>query len=240
MLGGPPSVGKTAVLVHALGHLQSRGLEVCVVKLDCLVAGDEAVYARRGIQTVTGLSTYVCPDHFLATNIDRVGAWASRQQADVVVVESAGLCNRCSPYLDGHLAVAVMDTLSGMNTPRKVGPLLRSADVVVLTRGDLASQAERDVFRLSVAAVNRRARILEVNGLTGQGALALADRLAAAPTYDSESVMHLRYPMPAAVCSFCLGEKRLGEGRASGNVRLMSFPDETPSEDPSTSAGEEL
>ncbi len=28
VVGGPPSVGKTSVLLHTLGHLQARGLTV--------------------------------------------------------------------------------------------------------------------------------------------------------------------------------------------------------------------
>jgi Ni2+-binding GTPase involved in maturation of urease and hydrogenase len=227
VVGGPPSVGKTQALLHAIGHLQARGQNVLAVKLDCLVAGDEAAYARRGIEALVGLSGYVCPDHYLATNIDRIADWGRDKSADLLVIESAGLCNRCSPYLQGFLAVAVMDTLSGTGTPKKVGPLLRSADLVVLTRGDLVSQAEREVFRLQVAAVNRNARIVEVNGLTGQGSLAVADSLEKAQVIEKGAELRLRYPMPAATCSFCLGEKRLGTEFASGNVRLMTLPGET-------------
>lgn len=224
VVGGPPSVGKTQVIIHTLGHLQHRGLAVRAVKLDCLVANDADVYARRDIEAVTGLSTYVCPDHYLATNMDRIVAWGTERGSDVLVVESAGLCNRCSPYLADSMAIAIMDTLSGTDTPRKVGPLLRSADVVVLTRGDLVSQAEREVFRVRVAVVNRKARIIEVNGLTGQGSRALAGLVAIAPDLDPEMPLRLRYSMPSAVCSFCLGEKRLGVDHASGNVRLMELP----------------
>lgn len=226
IVGGPPSVGKSAVLSHALRHLERQGRKVGIVKLDCLVAGDEEVYASKGFETITGLSTYVCPDHYLATNIDRIVAWGMRRGTDLLVIESAGLCNRCSPYVKGSLAVAVMDTLSGVRAPRKMGPLLRSADLVVITRGDLVSQAEREVFRLRVAAVNRRAKLMEVNGLTGQGTRALASELNAARSVDLEEVMELRFPMPSAVCSFCLGEKRIGDRFASGSVRLMSLPDD--------------
>ena len=229
VVGGPPSVGKTQVLIHALGHLRRKGRALAVVKLDCLVADDRAAYTRRGIETAVGLSGYVCPDHYLATNMDRIVDWGVRRGDDVLVIESAGLCNRCSPYLVDALAVAVMDTLSGTGTPAKVGPLLRSADVVVLTRGDLVSQAEREVFRVRVAAVNRRARILEVNGLTGQGSRALAQQIESAADIDPSQPPRLRYPMPSAVCSFCLGEKRLGEDFASGNVRLMELPETAPS-----------
>jgi G3E family GTPase len=140
------------------------------------------------------------------------------------VVESAGLCNRCAPYLRGSLAVAVMDVLSGVASVQKVGPMLRSADVVVLTRGDLVSQAERDVFRLRVAAVNRKARVIEINGLSGQGSRMLATILETSAEWAPEAELSLRFSMPAGVCSFCLGERRVGNEFASGNVRLMELP----------------
>ena len=196
---------------------------MAVVKLDCLVGGDEQTYQNHGFEAITGLSTYICPDHYLATNIDRIIEWGVSGQNDFLVVESAGLCNRCSPYLSSGLAVAVIDMLSGMKTPRKIGPLLKSADIVALTRGDLISQAERDVFRMQVASVNRKAKLFEVNGLTGQGTRLLAGHLENAPVHQAGSPLQLRYPMPAAVCSFCLGEKRVGEEFASGNVKLMEF-----------------
>ena len=230
---GPPSVGKTSVLLHTLGHLKNQGNTLAVAKLDCLVAEDERAYAKLGISTVTGLSTYICPDHYLAMNIDRIIDWGRKESADILVVESAGLCNRCSPHLDGTLAVTVMDILSGMNTPKKVGPLLKSADLVVLTRGDLVSQAEKEVFRVQVVNVNRKAKILEVNGLTGQGTRLLATQFSEAPTFDAEAQLHLRYPLPASVCSFCLGEKRVGEAFASGNVRIMEFPESDVTEESS-------
>jgi len=101
VVGGPPSVGKTAVLMHTLGRVRKEGLNVRIAKLDCLVAGDEQAYERKGFQCVTGLSTYVCPDHYLATNIDRIVAWGESELADLLVIESAGLCSRCSPFFEG-------------------------------------------------------------------------------------------------------------------------------------------
>jgi len=226
VVGGPPSVGKTSLLVHTLTHLKKRGRSLEVIKLDCLNADDGRVFESLGVRAVTGLSSYVCPDHYLASNIDRMVDWGRRCEAELLVIESAGLCNRCSPHLKGVLAVAVLDMLSGINTPRKVGPQLRSADLVVLTRGDRISQAEREVFRIRVGQINRRATILELNGLTGQGTQCLADRFDEAPELAPDADLQLRYPMPSAVCSFCIGERRVGQEFASGNVRLMSFPDE--------------
>jgi len=226
IVGGPPSVGKTSLLVHVIGHLGNTGRRCTVVKLDCLTAQDAETYALHGIESVTGLSTYVCPDHYLASNIQGIVDHGMRRRADYLFVESAGLCNRCSPHLRGNLAVTVLDMVSGVHAARKVGPLLKAADIVVLTRGDMISQAEREVFRVQVRRMNSSARLLEVNGLTGQNSNILARLVEHAPDYDPAVPIHVRAPLPGAVCSFCLGEQRVGETYASGNVKLLEFPED--------------
>jgi Ni2+-binding GTPase involved in maturation of urease and hydrogenase len=94
---------------------------------------------------------------------------------------------------------------------------------VVVTKGDVVSQAEREVFAHRISTVNARARLLPVNGLTGQGALGLARLLDEAPDVPALEERELRFTMPAALCSYCLGEKRIGADRQLGNVRKMSF-----------------
>ena len=59
--------------------------------------------------------------------------------------------------------------------------MLRMADVVAITKGDLVSQAEREVYRYRIRQMNRRAFIRHVNGLTGQGCSDLAEIVAEAP-----------------------------------------------------------
>ena len=121
-------------------------------------------------------------------------------------------------------AVAVIDNLSGINSPRKVGPMLRTADIVVITKGDIVSQAEREVFASRVHKANPRAKILPVNGLSGQGAFELA-RLIRDEGTERETVTgsRLRYPMPSAVCSYCLGEQRIGAAHQIGNVSQLDL-----------------
>ncbi len=63
-----------------------------------------------------------------------------KQKLSVLVSESAGLCNRCSPHIREILAVCVIDNLSGINTPQKIGPMLKAADIVIITKGDIVSQ----------------------------------------------------------------------------------------------------
>ena len=61
----------------------------------------------------------------------------NQNQLDLLITESAGLCNRCSPYLAEIKGVCIIDNLSGINTPKKIGPMLKSADFVVITKGIL-------------------------------------------------------------------------------------------------------
>jgi len=224
-IAGPPTCGKTSVLRHVLGHLMSRGIVVGVVKLDCLTTDDGERYRQAGIEHVAqGLSGSLCPDHFFAGNVPRLLAWGENRKLDLLFLESAGLCNRCSPHVRGALAVCVLDHLGGVRLPAKVGPMLRSADLVVATRGDLVSQAEREVFALETRRHAPKARVVAVQGQTGQGTLELSrliERLAS-PLPDEEP--RLRFSMPSAVCSYCLGETRLGDERQIGNLKLIELP----------------
>jgi Ni2+-binding GTPase involved in maturation of urease and hydrogenase len=101
--------------------------------------------------------------------------------------------------------------------------MLRLADVVAVTKGDVVSQAEREVFAFRVRQANPRATVLFVSGLTGQGADALAHVIAGGPETPGLDGASLRFTMPAAVCSYCLGQRRVGEEHQMGNVRKMDF-----------------
>jgi Ni2+-binding GTPase involved in maturation of urease and hydrogenase len=222
-VSGPPSTGKTSVLLKAIAHLQNDGLKVGVVKFDCLATSDDEIYERHGIPVKKGLSGALCPDHFFVSNVEEVVQWGIASGFDLLVSESAGLCNRCSPYVKEVLAVCVVDNLSGVGTPRKIGPMLKSADLIVVTKGDIVSQAEREVFARAVASVNPRAMVMHVNGITGQGSFELASLLREAAEVETVKGRRLRFSMPAALCSYCLGETRIGEAFQKGNVRKINL-----------------
>ncbi len=223
-VSGPPSSGKTSVILKTIAALDKRSIKPAVVKFDCLYTDDDLLYAKAGIPVKKGLSGSLCPDHYFVSNIEAVVDWGLDSEYDLLISESAGLCNRCSPYIKGIKAVCVIDNLSGINTPKKIGPMLKTADIVVITKGDIVSQAEREVFASRVQAVNPRAVILNVNGLTGQGCYELSTLL-----YDEQNHIkslkgrELRFSMPSALCSYCLGEKRIGESYQMGNVRKIDL-----------------
>ena len=217
-VAGPPSVGKTAVLLHTLRHVLAENVRVVVAKIDCLQTQDGEKFSSLGIPVLTGLSQDICPDHFYAANLEEIHSWAAEHKAELTVLETAGLCHRCAPAIDGCLAIAVVDLLSGIDVPRKVGPVLSTADVVVLTKGDVVSQAEREVFRHRVATENPLATVLDVNGLTGYGTLALKRLLLGAPEIRGVTGRTLRGALPSAICSYCTGEREIGASFQVGHV----------------------
>jgi Ni2+-binding GTPase involved in maturation of urease and hydrogenase len=222
-VAGPPSCGKTSVILRTVEPLARRGLKIGVVKFDCLTSDDHLRYKQAGIVVKTGLAGGLCPDHFFISNIEGVVQWGRDLGLDLLISESAGLCNRCSPHIKNVLAICVLDHLSGVHTPRKIGPMLKHADLAVLPKGDIVSQAEREVFVFRVRQVNPRAAVLPVNGLTGQGNLLLQRHLLAAEEIRSLNGQRLRFTMPAALCSYCLGETKIGPDCQIGNIKTMDF-----------------
>ena len=225
-VSGPPSSGKTSVILKVIQALKERDISVGVVKFDCLYTDDDILYQRAGVPVKKGLSGSLCPDHFFVSNIEEVVEWGIRENLDLLITESAGLCNRCSPYIKDIKSVCVIDNLSGINTPKKIGPMLKSADIVVITKGDIVSQAERGILfqgKFSKSKGYNHA----CKWINWSGAFELSTLL-----YDESANIEgvqgkeLRFPMPSALCSYCLGETRIGEAYQMGNVRKIKLGDE--------------
>lgn len=222
-IAGPPSSGKTSVILKTIEQLKRRGMKAGVVKFDCSVTYDDSAYEKYGIPVKTGLSGTLCPDHFFISNVEDCLDWGNKINLDILIIESAGLCNRCSPHIKKALAVCVIDNLSGVNTPKKIGPMLKLADIVVITKGDIVSQAEREIFAFRVKQVNPRAAIVGINGVTGQGTYDLGVMLESAPSFISLTENQLRFSMPAATCAYCLGETKIGKEYQRGYLKKMKW-----------------
>lgn len=222
-VSGSPSSGKTSVIVHSICALREKKKTAGVIKMDCLATEDDQIYQKHQIPVAVGISGNLCPDHYFVSNIMDCIEWGKEKKFDYLFVESAGLCNRCSPHIKNVKAICVIDNLMGVKTPRKVGPMLKMADMVVITKGDVVSQAEREVFAFYVRQSNPKAIILQANGITGQGCGELTTLFEEQETDFEE--MKLRFNMPAALCSYCLGETRIGEQYQMGNKGKMIFYD---------------
>ncbi|MGD0541766.1 MAG: GTP-binding protein, partial [Tepidisphaeraceae bacterium] len=167
---GPATTGKTSVLRHLIRSLRAREQQVAFLKLDVQYAVEDVeLHDEFGIPTKKVYSGELCPDHCGVMVLGDAMRWARQTEADVLLVETAGLCLRCSPYVDGGLGIVVLEATSGMNLPRKIGPMLSLADIAVVTKIDLVSQAEREVFRARIIDAAPAVRVREVDGLRGIG-----------------------------------------------------------------------
>ena len=220
IVAGTPGSGKTAVLIHALRSLKQRGLNSSVVKIDCLYTDDGKKFEKIGIPTKVGLSMDMCPDHYAIYNIEDMIDWADENDSEYLIVETAGLCHRCAPYTVHSLGVCVIDATSGPNTPLKVGPFLSTADIAVITKGDMISQAEREIFRERILEVNPKCKVIEANGLSGQGCMELAEEIVKSPEVSLEEEK-LRHSAPLAVCTLCVGETKVNKKHHRGILRRI-------------------
>jgi Ni2+-binding GTPase involved in regulation of expression and maturation of urease and hydrogenase len=225
IVAGTPGAGKTAVLVHTIKILLQNQVKASVVKIDCLYSEDDKRFAETGVPVLLGLSKDMCPDHFSIYNTDAIVSFAEKQGSDYLIMETAGLCHRCAPYTNNCMGVCVIDATSGPNNPMKVGPFLNCADVVIVTKGDMISQAEREIFRECIFEANPQCRIIDANGLSGQGAAEFASQIMGfkREVSDNES---LRHNAPFSVCTLCAGEKRVGSHFHRGLLRKMNDMEE--------------
>ena len=200
IFGGTPGSGKTSAIKFVIQEL--KDLKIHYVKFDVLSTEDNLLIKEKfEISTEKRISKDICPDHYAALEIPKV--IDEHKDKDVILIETAGLCLRCSPYVEEGLAINILNILSGK--PSGYGPLLTHADLVVVTKGDLISQAEREIFRAEVLKVNKKTLMIEANGLTGEGAIDIANAIR--ESLETKDKLTLRHPMPSAICGYCYGNK---------------------------------
>lgn len=220
MCAGPATSGKTSFLRHAAQKLIQRGKRLAYLKIDVQYADEDEIFAQQfGIPVKKVYSGDLCPDHCSVLVLGDALQWAEKESAEILLVETAGLCLRCAPYTDSGLGIMIMEATSGMNLPRKVGPMLSLADIAVVTKIDLVSQAEREVFRARIQQAAPNVRIREVNALYGIGIDPLVEQVL--QSQEIESSMMLRGNPPVGTCTICVGKKEIGWQAHFGVVRPL-------------------
>ncbi|HJW82249.1 MAG TPA: GTP-binding protein, partial [Acidiferrobacterales bacterium] len=122
---GPPTTGKTTVLKQAARRLLDSGRRLAYLKIDVQFSEeDELFHTGFGIPARKLYSGDLCPDHCSVLVLGDAVKWAAAEGADTLFVETAGLCLRCAPYIEGALGIVVLEATSGMNLPRKIGAML--------------------------------------------------------------------------------------------------------------------
>ncbi len=215
---GPPTSGKTTVLKQTVRKLL-KNYKISYLKIDVQYADEDELFSKEfGIPTKKIYSGELCPDHCNVVVLGDAIRWAASQPSDILFVETAGLCLRCSPYVEGALGVIVLEATSGMNLPRKIGPMLSLADIAVVTKIDLVSQAEREVFRANIMD-SASVSIIESDALHGINIDFLVNRIK--ETEDLKMPTQLRGNPPVGTCTICVGKKEIGWQQHFGVVRTM-------------------
>ncbi|MBI4942924.1 MAG: urease accessory protein UreG [Actinobacteria bacterium] len=152
-IGGPVGSGKTA-LVAALCRTLSDRLSIAVVTNDIYTTEDAEFLRRNAVlpdERISAVQTGCCPHTAIrddiTANLDAVDDLVERfADLDVVLVESGG-DNLTASFSKGlvDVQVFVVDVAGGDQVPRKGGPGVTGADLLVINKRDLAPLVGADL-----------------------------------------------------------------------------------------------
>jgi urease accessory protein len=145
-IGGPVGSGKTA-LTAALCRALGSQLELAVVTNDIYTTEDADFLRRAGVldpSRIEAVQTGCCPHTAIrddiTANLDAVERLEHRFSAlDLVIIESGG-DNLTAVFSRGLVdrQIFVVDVAGGDKVPRKGGPGVTTADLLVINKVDLA------------------------------------------------------------------------------------------------------
>ena len=162
-IGGPVGSGKTA-LVAALCRTLKDDLALAVVTNDIYTTEDADFLRKAGViapERVTPVQTGCCPHTAIrddiAANLDAAEDLEERfGPLDLLIIESGG-DNLTATFSRGlaDAQIFVLDVSGGDKVPRKGGPGVTTADLLVINKTDLAPLvgASLEVMNRDAAAV---------------------------------------------------------------------------------------
>ena len=188
-IGGPVGSGKTT-LVGSLCALLREQLSVVVVTNDIFTSEDADALREAAVlptERIVAVETGCCPHTAIrddiAANLDAVEELeALHGDVDLTLVESGG-DNLTAIFSRGlvDLQIFVLDTAGGDDVPRKGGPGVAMADLLVINKVDLAPYVGSDVDRMLSDARERRdgKPVFPTSLVDASGAIDVADWITA-------------------------------------------------------------
>lgn len=181
-IGGPVGAGKTALIESLVPRLVANGYQVLVVTNDIVTREDEQ-HVRRSLagilqpERIVGVETGTCP-HTAVREDPSLNLRVLEEleytfpDTDLVLVESGGdnLTLTFSPVLVDR-TIFVIDVAGGDKIPRKKGPGLIQADLLVINKQDLAPLVGADltVMARDSEAVRKNRPFVFTNCRIGEG-----------------------------------------------------------------------
>ena len=155
-LGGPVGSGKTALVKRLVPRLDSAGYDVGVIANDIMTQADadrlrESFEGLVPPDLVVGVETGACPHTGIredpSMNLAAVDEFTEAYpELDVVLLESGGdnLAATFNPELADYF-LFVISVAEGDDIPRKRGPGVTQADLLVINKTDLAPHVDADL-----------------------------------------------------------------------------------------------
>ncbi|MGY2894205.1 hydrogenase nickel incorporation protein HypB [Deinococcus sp. UYEF24] len=168
-LASSPGAGKTALLERTLRDL-GQTLRLAVAVGDLATENDAIRLRRWGVQAEQIVTGTVC--HLDAAMIGAVLPRFDLPNLDVLLLENVGNLVCPASYDLGETARAVLlSTTEGEDKPLKYPTIFNTADVVVVTKMDIAEAVGYD-RALALENIDRArpgVRVIEVSSRTGEG-----------------------------------------------------------------------
>ena len=187
-VGGPVGSGKTALIERLIPVFDKRNLEVAIVTNDLVTKEDAERLQRSGLidpARVTAVETGACPHTAIredpTLNIQSADELVqSFPELTAVIIESGGdnLASTFSLELVDYW-LFVIDVSGGDDIPRKRGPGVVRADLMVINKIDLAPHVDVNLDRMVSEATEVRngKPVLLTNCSTGEGVTQVMDQL---------------------------------------------------------------
>ncbi|GAB3870197.1 urease accessory protein UreG [Kibdelosporangium lantanae] len=166
-IGGPVGSGKTA-LVAALCRALGSTVNLAVVTNDIYTTEDADFLRRAGVleaSRIEAVQTGCCPHTAIrddiTANLDAVETLEERHPGlDLVIIESGG-DNLTAVFSRGLVdrQVFVVDVAGGDKVPRKGGPGVTTADLLVINKIDLAPLVGADLDVMTSDAARMRGEL---------------------------------------------------------------------------------
>ncbi|MFK7602941.1 hydrogenase nickel incorporation protein HypB [Deinococcus sp. SM5_A1] len=168
-LASSPGAGKTALLERTLRDLSGQ-LEMAVAVGDLATDNDAARLRQWGAQAEQIVTGTIC--HLDAGMVQRVLPLFNLAELDVLFLENVGNLVCPSSYDLGEAARAVLiSTTEGEDKPLKYPTMFNTADVVVITKMDIAEAVEFDLglCRENIDRARPGVPVIEVSSKRGTG-----------------------------------------------------------------------
>jgi hydrogenase nickel incorporation protein HypB len=165
-----PGAGKTALLERTLRELRLKGQRVAALVGDLETDNDARRLAKSGAP-VRQIQTHGCC-HLEAEMIGRHLEGWDLGQLDYLFIENVGNLVCPAGYdLGEALRVAIVSVTEGEDKPLKYPTMFHSADVVAISKIDLAAACEfdRDAALRNIREIRPGVEILETSSKSGAG-----------------------------------------------------------------------